>query len=323
MKKCTPGCPATKKSVKRLRWRGGPLRSPPSPLLQLPSSLPSPQSSLPSHLRVSGMHFPLLHLKLSAAQPGERAEAERRQGTNPNSTPNTRLCPSPFPPKTRKASAATTYKCPFPASPISSSLNCTPPPIYAALSSPKAGVPYTSAHPRFSPPGSRSGLLRGLEEAAPGEASPCPAAGWYLGFLARSFPAPYLPSSAPRASIALLALLEPSALSARGASHLLHCSSSLLSPQSFTLSQTQNLGLHQPFWHLNCWSVQAEKGEREIRGEICKGICGVASDPSAIPSTAASRENLGGSRSGFASTWEQAHQKTPRQLRATHAYINT
>lgn len=106
------------------------------------------------------------------------------------------------------------------------------------------------------------------------------AAGWHFGFLA-PFPSWHLPSSTP------FALLKPSALPARGARHLLHCSSSLLSPQSFTLSQTQNLGLHQPFWHLNCWSVQAEKGEREIRGETPKGT----SHPAATASTAASGES--------------------------------
>lgn len=84
----------------------------------------------------------------------------------------------------------------------------------------------------------------------------------------------------------------PSPLPARGASYSLHCSSSLLSPQSFTLSQTQNLGLHQPLWHLNCWSVQAEKGAREIRGETGKGT----------------REHPGTSTAGnAAAAWDREH----------------
>lgn len=78
-------------------------------------------------------------------------------------------------------------------------------------------------------------------------------------------PAQHPASSAPRASITPLTLLKPSALCPQGR-YLLHCSSSLSSPQSFTLSQTQNLGLHQPFWHLNCCSVQTAKGRRGIRG---------------------------------------------------------
>lgn len=86
-------------------------------------------------------------------------------------------------------------------------------------------------------------------------------------------PAQHLASSAPRASIAPFTLLKPSALCLQG-SYLLHCSSSLSSPQSFTLSQTQNLGLHQPFWHLNCCSVQTAKGQREIRGGPAKAPLG-------------------------------------------------
>lgn len=86
-------------------------------------------------------------------------------------------------------------------------------------------------------------------------------------------PAQHLASSAPCASIAPFTLLKPSALCLQG-SYLLHCSSSLSSPQSFTLSQTQNLGLHQPFWHLNCCSVQTAKGQREIRGGPAKAPLG-------------------------------------------------
>lgn len=72
----TRGCPAPRNFIRGCIW-WQPLHSPPSPVLQLPSSLPSPQSSLPSHFRVLGTHFPLLHLKLSSAQPGDTEQLLR------------------------------------------------------------------------------------------------------------------------------------------------------------------------------------------------------------------------------------------------------
>lgn len=82
---------------KKLHFKGGPHHSPSSPLLQVPSSLPSPQSSLPSHFCVLGMHFPLLHLKLLFAQPGERAAPEKLQSTHsPRKSAWLRPSPSPL-----------------------------------------------------------------------------------------------------------------------------------------------------------------------------------------------------------------------------------
>lgn len=38
------------------------------------------------------------------------------------------------------------------------------------------------------------------------------------------------------------------------------------------------MGLHHPFLHLNCCSVQAEKGEGQTRGDSVRGTCGVTRD---------------------------------------------
>lgn len=58
--------PGSRRDPLKVRGRGQAL-----PLLHLASSDPSPQWSFPSHRWLSGMHFPLPHLKVLSGQPGK------------------------------------------------------------------------------------------------------------------------------------------------------------------------------------------------------------------------------------------------------------
>lgn len=173
-----------------------------------------------------GTHFPLSHLKLSAAQPGDREQL----GVNPGSTSAH---------KTSKASAAPTIVC------LQSLLQTA---HHHSVIQPFLFLHLCSS---FFPLSSHSPV--------PVESPPC------LGFFFLLISSTALDSLHPKSlhhPHCPLCLLEPlSPLCVCRVSHSLHCSSSLLSPQSSTLSQTQNLGLHQPFWHLNCFSVQAGRAE--------------------------------------------------------------
>lgn len=59
--------PGSRGNPLKVRGRGQAL-----PPLHLASSDPSPQLSFPSHRWLSGMHFPLPHLKLLSGQPGKQ-----------------------------------------------------------------------------------------------------------------------------------------------------------------------------------------------------------------------------------------------------------